>query len=127
MAETLLQHLLVWCIGAQGIWGATGHLFMADDVAKGIGWPTGSPFQRELGFASLGFGVAGLLCANYTGDYWLAMIIFYSIFMIGAGFGHIYELRRHGNRAKLNSGPILYTDILIPLVLIGLYAYLQVA
>jgi hypothetical protein len=126
LAPTLLQHLLIWCVGAQCIWGATGHLLMPDKVAKGIGWPTGSPFQRELGFVSLGLGIAGLMCGTYTGDFWLAVIIIYSSFLLGAGAGHVYELRKHGNHDTFNAGPIMYTDIVIPLVLIGLYAYVYI-
>lgn len=118
---TLLQNLVVWCIGAQCLWGATGHLLMADKVAKGIGWPTGSPFQRELGFVTLGLGIAGIIANSFSEGYWLALIIVYSAFLLGAGFGHIYEAIKHGNRNKYNSGFILYTDIIIPLVLLGLY------
>lgn len=125
-ASTLLQNLVGWSIGAQCLWGAIGHLLMADKVAKGIGWPTGSPFQRELGFVSLGLGIAGIASSSFGHEYWLALIIVYSTFMLGAGFGHIYELRKHGNRAQFNAGPILYTDIVMPLVLLGLYWYVYI-
>lgn len=122
-AETLLRNLVVWCIGASMLWGATGHLLMADKVARGIGWPTGSPFQRELGFFSLGLGMAGVIANSFDQTYWLPLIIVYSIFMLGAGFGHVYERVVHHNKDKYNSGFILYIDIIVPIVLIGLYGY----
>jgi hypothetical protein len=122
-AKTLLQNMLVWCVGGQGIWGATGHILMGDQVAKGIGWPTGSPFQRELGFVTLGLGIAGLMCVSQGQGFWLATIIIYSTFLLGAGFGHIYEVFKHHNKAKYNAGPILYTDLIVPSALLGLYWY----
>jgi hypothetical protein len=45
---------LVYLIGVAGIIGASGHLLKADDVARSIGWPPGSPFQWEVGVADLG-------------------------------------------------------------------------
>ena len=123
LAPTLLLNLLVWCVGGSMLGGATGHLLMGPQVAKGIGWPAGSPFQRELGFFSLGLGVAGVLANSFDETYWLALIIVYSVFMLGAGFGHVYERFANQHKAKYNAGFILYTDIIVPLVLIGLYWY----
>ena len=70
--RVLSRHLLnglVYLIGVAGIIGATGHLFKADDVARSIGWPTGSPFQWEVGVADLGWGVLGVLSPSYGRDF----------------------------------------------------------
>jgi hypothetical protein len=32
-----------------GIGGFFGHVFISDSVAESIGWPTGNPFQLEVG------------------------------------------------------------------------------
>jgi len=77
---TLLNGL-VFLVGVAGIIGATGHLFKADDVARSIGWPPGSPFQWEVGVADLGWGVLGVLSPTYGRDFWLATIIVSSIFL----------------------------------------------
>ena len=51
---------LMWQIavglGPGYLYAGLGHLFAADIVAESIGWPVGSPFQREVGIwdASLG-------------------------------------------------------------------------
>ena len=123
LAPTLLQNLIVWCVGAAMLWGASCHLLMVSQVAKGIGWPAGSQFHRDLCFFSLCVGVAGVLANSFDETYWLALIIVYSIFMLGAGFGHVYERLVHHNKAKYNAGFILYTDIIVPIALIGLYWY----
>jgi hypothetical protein len=34
-----------------------GHYFLSDPVAESIGWPTGNPFQLEVGFANLAVGI----------------------------------------------------------------------
>jgi len=39
------------------------HVFYGDMAAKFIGWEQ-SPFQLEVGFASLGFAVVGLMCIS---------------------------------------------------------------
>ncbi|MBN2586695.1 MAG: hypothetical protein JXA64_01265 [Candidatus Fermentibacteraceae bacterium] len=108
-------------IGLQGIFAFIGHFFRADEVARGIGWPTGSPFQREIAFANLSMGVLGIMSIWFCGYFWLAAIIGRSVFSWGAAYGHIVDLKKSRNSNILNAGPVLYDDILIPVVLIGLY------
>jgi hypothetical protein len=71
---TLLNGL-VYLIGVAGVIGATGHLLKADNVARSMGWPPGSPFQWEVGVAYLGWGVLGLMCPWYGRGFWLATIV----------------------------------------------------
>lgn len=54
--------------------------------------------------------------------FWLATIIVASIFLFGAAIGHVRQLVASHNRSPGNAGAILYTDILIPLIVIALYA-----
>ncbi|MCQ8904725.1 MAG: hypothetical protein NQU45_03285 [Methanothermobacter sp.] len=57
---------------------------MLDIIATYIEWPTGSPFQLEVAFANLSFGVLGLLSWKFRGEFWMATIIGFSVFYLGA-------------------------------------------
>ena len=117
---TLLNGL-VYLVGMAGIISVTGHLFKADDVARSIGWPPGSPFQWEVGIADLGWGVVGVLCPVYGRGFWLATIIVASIFLLGAAVGHVKQMVVAKNFAPGNAGAIFAADVLVPVFLIVLY------
>jgi len=121
ISSTLLLWLLVIGVGVNGIIGFTGHFFRADEVAEKIGWPTGNPFQREIAFANLGYGVAGLLCFFFRDGFWLAVIVVYSVFAFGAGIGHIHETKTAGNVSEYNTGAVVAHDLLMPVILFVLY------
>ena len=108
-------------IGLQGLFAFIGHFFKADEVARGIGWPTGSPFQREIAFANLAMGTLGIMSIWFRGNFWFAAIAARSVFSWGAAYGHIIDLKKRGNASILNAGPVLYDDIILPFILIGLY------
>jgi len=46
-------YLLAVSVGSNGLGGTFGRLFLSNLVAEGLGRETGSPFQLEMGFASL--------------------------------------------------------------------------
>ena len=122
--EVFLLWLLAVTVGAQGLFAFSGHAFRANQVAESIGFPPGNPFQFEVACANLAFGVLGILCIWRRGDFWTATALGSAIYLIGAGFGHIKEFIVNDNRAPNNSGPILYTDVLVPIVILALlYAY----
>jgi hypothetical protein len=112
---------LVYLIGVAGIIGASGHLLKADDVARSIGWPPGSPFQWEVGVADLGWGVLGVMCSSRGRDFWLATIIVSSIFLLGAAVGHVKQMVVAKNFAPGNAGAVFAADVLVPVFLIVLY------
>lgn len=118
--ESFLQNALFVGVGVFGIVGFIQHGFRGDQMAKYIGWPPGSPFQRELAYSSLGMGICGILCAWTGEEFWLATIIVFSVFLFGCAYGHIVERFKSKNKNPGNSGLILYYDILMPLALIGL-------
>ncbi|WP_435157996.1 DUF6790 family protein [Haladaptatus sp. DFWS20] len=118
--EAFLLAFLVIVVGLQGIWAFLGHYFRPDEIAAFIGWPSGNPFQREVAFANLAFGTLGLLCVWFRGGFWIATALGISVFMLGAAFVHVKEIRETGNRSPGNAGPILWTDILTSLVLLVL-------
>jgi hypothetical protein len=47
--ETFLLYLFGIGVAGSGIGGFFGHVFISDSVAESIGWPTGNPFQLEVG------------------------------------------------------------------------------
>ncbi len=65
--ELFIIYLLAISVGANGFGGAFGHLFLSDLVADGIGWPAGSPFQFEMGFANLTLDILGMWWIGYGG------------------------------------------------------------
>jgi Family of unknown function (DUF6790) len=58
VVEALFSYYLLFTIGISNIVNFIFHVFVGDLAAKFIGWEN-SPFQAEVGFASLGVGIAG--------------------------------------------------------------------
>ncbi len=119
--EIILMWQLAIGLGLSLLWGGIGHLLFADQVAESIGWPTGSPFQREVGMWDAAIGIVGLLCLKYRDHFWLATIIGGGLFLFGAGLGHVYEFVAHGDVSPNNIGGILWVDLLFPILLAVLY------
>jgi hypothetical protein len=119
--DILLNWIFLIIIGFGGIWAFIGHIFFADQVAHSIGWPAGNPFQQEVAFANLAIGVLGLLSFRIRGSFRIATIITYTIFMMGAGIGHIWQIISTGDLAVNNAGSILWIDLLLPPVIIIIY------
>ena len=120
-----LEVFLMWQIaiglGLGYFYAGMGHLLLADKVAESIGWPAGSPFQREVGMWDAAMGIVALLCLKFreTG-FWTATILGIGIFSVGAGLGHVYEMVVNGNYAPNNAGPVMYMDFLYPVFLVAL-------
>ena len=117
----MLESGLLWLVGVQGLFLGSGHIFTPDRVAESIGWPKGNPFQFEVGLAGISYGVLGVLASGFGPDWWLATIVAYSIFYLGAAAGHVRELVLEGNRSPGNAGTVFIFDIAAPLFLIALY------
>jgi hypothetical protein len=82
---------VIWLVGVNGIITGTGHMFMPAKVAESIGWPT-SRFQWEVGLADLSYGVAGVMAPSFDRGFWLATIVVFAIFMLGAAVGHVRSM-----------------------------------
>jgi hypothetical protein len=123
ITEILLVYLLALTCGIGGLYAFMGHIFASDAVAQAIGWPTGSPFQLEVGVANLSFGILGILCIFFRGLFPFATAIGYSTFLLGAACVHMHDIHVRGNLSELNSGAFLYVqDFFVPLFLLGLSA-----
>ncbi|MFC1517466.1 DUF6790 family protein [Candidatus Margulisiibacteriota bacterium] len=120
IVNILLKYLLVINIGLAGIWAFIGHAFFADMVAAKIGWPIGSPFQFEVAMANLAFGTLGILCLWFRKEFWWATAIASGIFLFGDGVGHVRQAIINNNFAPYNTGVILFSDLLMPILIIFL-------
>ena len=93
------------------------HFFFPDMVASSIGWPLGSPFQREVAGANLAVGLLGFM-GFWRRDFWLPYVISKTAFLWVAGIAHGIDLYQHQNLAPGNAGLTLYMDFLWPVIYI---------
>ncbi|WGJ15118.1 hypothetical protein QEV83_02070 [Methylocapsa sp. D3K7] len=114
IVEKLISWYIFFSIGLGNYYNFVIHAFFGEMAAKFIGWAD-SPFQFEVGAASLGFAVVGLLAAFGSFDLRLAAILGPGIFLLGAAAGHVYQMVTAHNFAPGNAGVIFWTDIFIPL------------
>lgn len=117
--ELFIVYLLAISVGANGLGGAFGHLFLSDLIAEGVGWPTGSPFQLEMGFANLLIGVLGIMAINRREGFRTATIIATTILGVGATSVHIMDIAATGNLSPGNT-IINLGNLLDPVLLISL-------
>jgi hypothetical protein len=115
IVEALFSYYILFSVAILYLYNFVVHVFYGEIAAHYIGWPD-SPFQREVGFASLGFSVVGFLAFRGSFDMRLAAVVGPACFLLGAAGGHILEIMRTGNNAPGNAGVILYTDILLPVL-----------
>lgn len=117
--ELFLLYLLAISVGANGLGGAFGHLFLSDLIAESIGWPTGSPFQLEMGFANLTLGILGLVAMGRRDGFRTATIIATTVIGLGATSIHLLDITMHGNLAPGNTLQNI-SNLLDPILLISL-------
>jgi hypothetical protein len=91
------------------------HTVFHSTAAAFIGWDD-SPFRLEVGYASLGFGLVGLLAIKKNFGLRMGLVLSTSVFLWGAAAGHLYEIFIHDNHAPGNAGVMLWTDLLMPIV-----------
>lgn len=114
IGERMLAYYVLFPVGCLYFVNFIYHVFFGAMSARFIGWAD-SPFQTELGFASLGFSLVGFLAWRGGYQLRLAAVVGPAIFMLGAAAGHIYQMIAHDNYAVGNSGLLLWMDVIIPL------------
>lgn len=92
-----------WMFIASGIM----HTVFAKNTAKNIGWKTNG-FQYEIGFVSLGLGLAGILAAYKGSGSWLELTIVISFFLVLAGISHVLEILKSRNFSPGNTIILIY-------------------
>ena len=115
VANTLLSSFIFFTIGVSYFYNFVIHVFFGEMAASFIGWEN-SPFQAEVGYASLGFSVVGFLAFRGGLRIQLAAIAATACFCWGAAIGHIVQIVESGNYAPGNAGVMLYSDILLPVI-----------
>ena len=115
VAEELLAYFILFSVAISFFYNFVFHVFFGELAAGYIGW-TDSPFQAEVGYASLGFAAVGLLAFKGNCCVRFAAILGPALFQWGAAAGHIHDIMATGNMAPGNAGIMLYSDLLLPLI-----------
>jgi hypothetical protein len=115
IVEALLSYFLLFSIGVSYVYNFIMHVFFGAFTARFIGWED-SPFQAEVGFASLGFAAIGFLAFRGSRDMRLAAVLGPALFQWGAAGGHVYQMITAHNFEPGNAGMIFFTDILLPII-----------
>jgi hypothetical protein len=106
VGERFLAYYVLFPVGFLYLINFIYHVLFGAMSARFIGWAD-SPFQAELGFASLGFSLAGFFAWRSGYDARAAAVIGPAAFMLGAAGGHIYQIIVNNNYASGNSGLLL--------------------
>jgi hypothetical protein len=119
--EALLAWFLLFSIGVSFFYNFVMHVFFGEQAAAFIGWAD-SPFQAEVGYASLGFAAVGFLAFRGGWEVRLAAVLGPALFLWGAAIGHALDMIRSHNFAPGNAGVIFWTDLLLPVFGLALVA-----
>ncbi|KTD66986.1 hypothetical protein Lste_3192 [Legionella steelei] len=113
--ELIFSWYLLFNIGLAYLFNFIMHVFFGDFTAQFIGWPQ-SPFQMEVGFASLGIALNGIISFKGQIAFRAATIIVPALFLWGAAGGHLYQMIVAHNFEPGNAGSIFWTDIFMPII-----------
>jgi hypothetical protein len=119
VAEELLAYFILFSITISFFYNFVFHVFFGELAAGYIGWAD-SPFQAEVGYASLGYAAVGLFAFKGNCCVRFAAILGPALFLWGAAVGHIHDIVATGNMAPGNAGIMLYSDIFLPIIGFGL-------
>lgn len=114
---TYLNWFLFFAIGVTYLFNGIMHTVFGDLSASMIGWENNG-FQAEVGFASIGMALVGILAfpRRMPFSVKLAALVGPTCFLWGAAGTHIVDIVANGNLSHDNAGPVLYTDLLIPVI-----------
>ena len=113
--EKIFANFLLFALGISFFYNFVMHVFFGAMSARFIGWQN-SPFQAEVGFASLGFAVVAFLAVRGCHGLRVGAVVGPAFFLLGAAAGHIREIVVAHNFAPGNAGVMLYMDVLIPVM-----------
>lgn len=115
VVEILFSYYLLFSIGINYLVNFILHVFFGKMIASFIGW-SDSPFQLEVGFASLGFAVVGFLAFRGSFGMRAAAVIGPAFFLLGAAGGHVYQMLKAHNFSPGNAGTVFWMDIILPAI-----------
>jgi Family of unknown function (DUF6790) len=123
LTEALFAYYLLSAGGFSYLVNFVMHVFFQKTASAYIGWQP-SPFETEVGFASLGFAAVALLAVKGSYGLRIGAVVGPSFFLLGAASGHIYQMITAHNFAPGNAGIIFWMDIVVPLIGFA-FLYLQ--
>jgi hypothetical protein len=115
VADRLLSDYILYAVGLMYLYNFVVHTAFAETSAAYIGWAN-SPFQYEVGYASLGFGLAAIVAHRSNFMTRLVAIVGPSMFLWGAAAGHVHYILETKNFSPGNAGVVLWTDIFLPVI-----------
>src|SRR2546429_8193636 len=115
IVEALFSYFVLFSIGFSNLYNFVLHVFFGKLAASFIGWED-SPFQLEVGFASLGFAVVGLLAFRGSFDLRLAATVGPAGLLWGAGAGAGLPKIPAPHLGPGHAGINLYSAILAPVL-----------
>jgi hypothetical protein len=118
-ADNAMRWMMTLPAGGMFVVSGFMHTVLAKQTAANIGWQTNG-FQYELGFVSLGIGIAGIWAAYLDQSAWFVLSIVISVFLLGAAANHIREMATDRNLNPGNTLVLAY-DIALPVSLWALY------
>ena len=118
-AVNAMQWMLFLTGGIMFLGSGFMHTVLAKKTAAQIGWTTNG-FQYEIGFVSLGLGVAGIMAAASDRAAWWPIAAAQGIFLLLCAVNHVIEMKKSKNFAPGNSLILIY-DLGLPLSYLGLY------
>src|SRR5687768_1676476 len=80
--EALFSYFILFSIALGHLYSFVLHVFFGEMTARFIGWAD-SPFQAEVGFASLGFAALGFLAFRGSFDMRTAAVVAPACFLLG--------------------------------------------
>ena len=105
--DSVMRWLLFLPGGCMFIASFVMHTVFAKKTAANIGWQTNG-FQYEIGFASLGMGIAGIIAGATVPAAWLPVAVAGSIFLVLAGLNHVRLMVKERNVRPGNTLILLY-------------------
>lgn len=119
LAGSAMQWMLFLPGGIMYLVSALMHTVWAKKTAAQIGWTTNG-FQYEIGFVSLGLGLAGIVAAASAPAAWWPIALAQGVFLILCAVNHVKEMRTTRNYAPGNTLILIY-DIGLPLSYLALF------
>jgi hypothetical protein len=116
---TLVGNAVTYLIGYAGVGAGISHIFFGKKISRTIGFAQ-SPYELEVGFADLSFGIVALMAASFSPEFSLAVILLSSIYRVGCGIGHIRSMIKDRNFA-INNTLILVVNFVVPAFLVFAY------
>jgi hypothetical protein len=97
--QEYLKKYVNWIVGIAPFIYGTGHLLFPSKVAKSIGWPENNPFQKEVAFANLSYGITAqyIMSSDMSIDAYKSLAVSYLAWLGGCLLVHIYDLIEKNN------------------------------